>query len=214
MQISSKEKIFIFLCTFFTSMLVLNNLTYQKFVSLDLKFHVFELSAGAVLYPLTFLITDLIAEFYGKERANFCVNLALIINIISAIIVYGMDMMPAASWSKIDSETFHNVFGFFAIAFSASLIACFVAQKLDVIIYLYLKEFTGGSLLWIRNLGSTAISLIVDTTIVVIVLTIFGILPHEQMIMLIIDSYSWKLFFTILSAPLFYLFVGLIRKLI
>ncbi len=208
----NEEKIYLFLCSFFSCMIVLNNLVYQKFVSIDLKFHIFELSVGAVLYPLTFLVTDLIAEFFGKERANVCVRISIIMNIIVATIICCMDLMPAASWSKIDDAAFHNIFGFYIIAFLGSIIACYVSQTLDVYLYLSIKSITGNSLLFIRNIGSTAISLFLDTLTVVGFLTIFGILPYQQFIALLINSYSWKLFFTILSSPLFYLLVKLIKK--
>ena len=52
-------------------------MVYQKFVSLQFPFYKFELSVGAILYPLTFLVTDLIVESYGKEKAQFCVKLAV-----------------------------------------------------------------------------------------------------------------------------------------
>ncbi|MCZ6902528.1 MAG: VUT family protein, partial [Rickettsia endosymbiont of Ixodes persulcatus] len=56
----------------------------KKLVSLNIfNFYILELSVGAIFYPLTFLLTDLIAEFYGKERANFCIKLAIIFNINS-----------------------------------------------------------------------------------------------------------------------------------
>ncbi|WP_410526340.1 VUT family protein [Rickettsia massiliae] len=73
-------------------------------------------------YPLTFLLTDLIAEFYGKERANFCVKLAIIFNIIVILIISLMDKLEATNWSNVDNITFHKVFGsipyiFFSINF-------------------------------------------------------------------------------------------------
>ncbi|MEY4464318.1 MAG: hypothetical protein RLZZ81_1289 [Pseudomonadota bacterium] len=83
-----KEKIYIILCTFFTVLIIVGNLIYQKFVSLNIfNLYILELSVGAIFYPLTFLLTDLIAEFYGKERANFCVKIAIVFNIIVVLII-------------------------------------------------------------------------------------------------------------------------------
>ena len=63
------------LCVLFAVLIVVCNLIYQKFVFLPiLPFYSFELSVGAIIYLLTFLLTDLIAEFYGKNKANFCVR--------------------------------------------------------------------------------------------------------------------------------------------
>ncbi|RZI46131.1 queuosine precursor transporter [Candidatus Finniella inopinata] len=201
---TTAEKIYTSLCILFSVLLVIGNLTYQKFVSLPLPFHTFQLSVGAVLYPLTFLLTDLIAEFYGKERANFCVRFAIIVNTLAAFIIAGMSILEATRWSKIDDATFHKVFGFYSIAFMGSLIACYTAQAVDIILYLWIRKLTNGKHLWLRNNGSTAISLFIDTTIVIGFMTAFGILPPEHMSLLIYNSYLYKLFFTICSTPLFY----------
>ncbi len=207
------EKIYITLCVLFSVIIVIGNLTYQKFVSLYmLPFHTFELSVGVILYPLTFLITDLITEFYGKEKAKFCVRLAILMSILVAFIIAGMNFLPATPWSKIGNAEFHQIFGMYHIAFMGSIIACYVSQALDITLYLWIRRLTKGKYLWMRNNGSTAISLLFDTTIVIGFMTIFGILPKEQMVPLIINSYSFKLFFTICSTPLFYLCVSLIRS--
>ena len=78
---TSEDRIYTTLCALFAVLIVIGNLIYQKFVFLPiLPFHTFELSVGAILYPLTFMLTDLIAEFYDKNKANFCVKLALSLN--------------------------------------------------------------------------------------------------------------------------------------
>jgi uncharacterized integral membrane protein (TIGR00697 family) len=209
-----QEKIYIFLCATFSTVIITGNLIYQKFVYLPiLPFHTFELSVGAILYPLTFLITDLIAEFYGKDKARFCVKLAISMNILTAVIIGGMDQLEAASWSKIDNAMFHKVFGFYSIAFLGSIIANYIAQLVDIKIYLWIRNLTKEKYLWLRNNLSTSISLFIDTTIVISFLTIFGVLPMEQMSSLIINSYIFKLFFTILSTPLFYLSFYIIKTI-
>lgn len=209
---TATEKIYTGLCGLFSILIVLSNLTYQKFVALPiLPFHTFEISVGAILYPLTFLLTDLITEFYSKERANFCVKFAIIINIIVAGILMFMDSLTATEWSKIDNDTFHHVFGFYSVAFIGSILACYISQAFDIVLYLWIRKTTKGKYLWLRNSGSTSISLLIDTSIVISVMSLFGILPPEQIIPLIINSYSWKLFFTISMIPVFYGLVSLMK---
>lgn len=208
------EKVYLSLSTFFSVIMIVGNLTYQKFVFLPiLSWYTFELSVGALLYPLTFLITDLIAEFFGKEKANFCIKLAILLNVVVAIIITGMDFFESTSWSIIDKETFHRVFGFYSVSFMGSIIACYVAQKLDIHIYLWIRTLTKERFLWLRNNGSTAISLFIDTTIVIGFMTFFGILPLDKIGVLIANSYLFKLMFTFLSTPLFYLAYFILRKL-
>ena len=206
------EKVYTALCILFVSLIILGNLIYQKFVSLQLPFYKFELSVGAILYPLTFLITDLITEFYGKERAQFCIRAAIFMNTLVVLIIALMDYLPSTPWSKINDETFHNVFGYYGVAFVGSIIACYTAQAIDVRLYLLIRNFTKGKYLWLRSNGSTCVSLLFDTTLVIGFMTIFGVLPKEQMWTLIVNSYSWKLFFTVCSTPLFYTGISLIKS--
>ena len=110
-------------------------------------------------------------------------------------------------------NTFHKVFGLYAISFMGSIIACYISQTVDISLYLWIRKITKGRYLWIRNNGSTAISLLIDTSTVITFMTIFGVLPKEQMVSLIINSYSFKLFFTICSIPLFYLCISIIKIL-
>lgn len=212
---TNQDRIYTILCTLFAVLIVMGNLIYQKFVYLPiLPFYTFELSVGAILYPLTFMITDLIAEFYGKDKANFCVKLALSLNVTVALIISFMDQLNATSWSKINNDTFHKVFSAYGIAFLGSIIACYISQLVDIRIYLWIRKLTGSKYLWIRSNGSTAISLFVDTTIVISFMTIFGVLPMDKMWLLIFNSYTFKLFFSICSIPLFYASVSVIRYFI
>ena len=206
------DKIYTIICVLFAVLIVMGNMIYQKFVALPIiPFHTFELSVGAIIYPLTFLLTDLIAEFYGKNKANFCVKLALTMNIVVALLIAMMDKFSATEWSKIDDITFHKVFGLYSVAFIGSIMACYTAQLVDISIYLWIRKITSGKYLWLRNNGSTAISLLVDTSIVISFMCVFGALPIDKMGTLIINGYLYKLFFTICSTPLFYAIIGLIK---
>lgn len=211
----TRDKLYLTLCVLFTTLMLLGNLTYQKFVALPLlPFYTFQLSVGVILYPLTFLITDLMVEFYGKEKARFCVRLALLMNTMIALIVTGMDHLPAVPWSQIDNVTFHRVFGVYGIVFMGSIIACYLSQTLDIFLYAWLKKLTQHRHLWVRNAGSTAVSLFLDTVVLISFITAFGLFPKEHMWSLIMDSYAWKLFFTICGVPVFYGCVSLIRFII
>lgn len=211
---NKNDTIYTSLCVLFSVLIVMGNLIYQKFVYLPiLPFHTFELSVGAILYPLTFLLTDLITEFYGKEKANYCVRLGISMNILVACILMIMDQLESTTWSKVDDTIFHTVFGFYGVAFIGSIIACYTAQLVDITIYLWIRKITKGKWLWARNNGSTAISLFIDTFIVISIMTIFHVLPADRMLSLIINSYCYKLFFSVSSTPLFYCCVGIIKYL-
>lgn len=210
----NSEKIYTFLCVLFASTIIMGNLIYQKFVHLPLYFHIFEISVGIILYPFTFMITDLIAEFYGKEKASFCVTAAMITNILVAFNISMMDNLNATEWSKIDNETFNKVFGLCGAGFLASIFGCFISQQIDIKIYMFLKRITKDKMLWLRNGVSTSISLFIDTSIVIFTLAQFNAFPNSRIFPLILNSYSFKLTFTIISIPLFYFLVFAIKKII
>lgn len=215
MTLTASEKTYIVLCALFSVFIVICNLTYQKFVYLPLlPFHTFKLSVGAILYPFMFMLTDLIAEFYDKKKANFCVRLAISMNIVAAFIVTGMDQLQATPWSKVDNMLFHKVFGHYGLAFIANIIACYTAQLIDIRLYLWIKKLTRDKWLWLRNNGSTAISLFIDTFVAINLLTLLGVFPKEQMWLIMINSYSYKLFITVCNTPIFYIIVGLIKRFI
>lgn len=212
---TNAEKIYTGLCTTFALLIMLGNLVYQKFVSINVfGVHTFQLSVGAILYPLTLLITDLITEFYGRDKARFCIRFAMLMNVCVIIIISFMDYLPATPWSKIDNQTFHKVFGYYGVAFFGSMMACYIAQVVDVRLYLFIRYLTKGKYIWVRSNLSTCISLFIDTTVVISFMTLFGIFEVTQMWSLIFNSYSWKLFFTICSTPLFYLCYLVIRHFI
>lgn len=209
------ERIYITLCTLFTVLLIIGNCIYQKFVYLPiLPFHTFELSVGAIFYPLTFLITNLIAEFYGKAKAKFCIRLALTMSILVALILMLMNKLDATSWSKLDNYLFNKVFGMYSVSLIGSLIANYIAQLIDINLYLLIRKLTGDKYLFLRSLSST-ISLFIDTVIAVTFITISGdIIPYSQMLPLVFNSYLFKLFFVIVTIPLFYLLVYLIKNIL
>lgn len=209
------DRIYVTLCVMFSVLIVSGNLIYQKFVELPLfSFHSFELSVGAIFYPLTFLLTDLITEFYGKEKANFCVKLGIAMNMLIFVAILLIDTLNATHWSPVDNITFHRVFGFYGVAFFGSILACYIAQSIDIVLYTWIRGLTGVKWLWLRNNGSTAVSLLFDTTIVISFMTFFGALPKEQMGTLIWNSYIYKLCFTLCSTPIFYISVYMLRAII
>lgn len=209
------DRLYITLCALFASLIIVCNLTYQKIIYFPiLPFHTFTLSVGAILYPLMFMLTDLIAEFYDKRKATFCVRLAIAMNIVTALIVSGMDSLQATPWSKVDNSIFHQVFGQYGLGFIAIIVACYTAQLIDIALYLWIKKLTKGKWLWLRNNGSTAVSLFVDTFTAIGLLTLLGIFPKEHMWLIIANSYSYKLFATVCNTPVFYLLVGVIKRFI
>ena len=179
MQLKDKllaQRIYLFLGALFITSLVVSNLIFQKFFywyPIDIEIFdskLFEISVGILPYPITFLITDLLSEIYGKKRANDVVMVGVFASIFSLLIIYVADNVPATSWSYVQDTTFKTVFGNSIIAVFASMLTYLFAQFVDIQVYHFWKKLTKGKYLWLRNNFSTWFSQFVDTLTIVLLL--------------------------------------------
>ena len=212
------QKLYFFLSSIFITALVVSNLIFQKFFSwYPFNFEVFgiklfELSVGVLPYPVTFLITDIVSEIFGKRKANQVVVMGILASIFSIGLLLLGDVLPASSTSPIDDKTFNLVFSASPLAVLASMSAYLIAQFLDIRIYHFWKQLTKGKYLWLRNNFSTFSSQIIDSTTVIALLCIFDILAWDLFLGLVLSSITFKILVAVIDTPLLYLFVGLIRK--
>ena len=212
------QRLYFFLSSIFITALVVSNLIFQKFFSwYPFNFEVFgiklfELSVGVLPYPITFLITDIISEIFGKRKANQVVIMGIVASIFSIGLLLLGDVLPANSTSPIDDETFNLVFSASPLAVLASMTAYLIAQFLDIRIYHFWKQLTKGKYLWLRNNFSTFSSQIIDSTTVIALLCFFDILVWDLFLGLVLSSIIFKIIVAIIDTPLLYLLVGLIRK--
>lgn len=211
---SFKEKIYIFLTSLFCVILVTGNMIFQKFLNLNvLGITSFQISAGVLLYPLTFLITDSITEFYGKNLARLTVKISLISSLLVSLLTYIADIIPATTWSPLDDGTYKKVFGVFGIATFSSLFANFIAQYVDIMIFDYVKKLTVGKYLWLRSNISTISAQFVDTITVLVILISFGIIPKDRFLDIFVDSFIFKFLSAVAFTPLFYVIYYFLSEL-
>jgi len=214
------ERIYLFLGAIFITSLVASNLIFQKFVywhPFGEEFtlfgaSLFEISVGILPYPITFVITDLISEIYGKKRANQVVTAGIIASVFSMGLILIANYLPAIDNSPVSDEVFNQVFALSPIGVLASMIAYLFAQYVDIAVYHFWKRLTKGKMLWLRNNFSTFSSQIIDTTAVVVLLCIFGVLPWSSFMGLVISGVIFKVLVAITDTPFLYLFVYLMRK--
>jgi len=212
-------KIYLYLGALFITSLVVSNLIFQKFFFWrpfgDVTVFgasLFEISVGILPYPITFLITDLISEIYGKKKANQIVTAGIFASFFSMGIILLAEMAPAIPASPIGDEVFRSVFALSPIAVLASMIAYLCAQYVDIAIYHFWKRVTKGKYLWIRNNFSTFLSQFIDTFTVVGLLCVFQVLPWNLFTGLVISGFLFKVFIAMLDTPFLYFFVYILRK--
>jgi len=216
-NISKANNLYLILSGIFIASLVSCNLIFQKFFEIEIWLpfvgnYAFSQSVGLLPYPITFLVTDIISEIYGKDRANQVVTSGLVASIFMLIVVTCADIIPMAPWSPVDSDTFHKVFGLSAAAVFASMMAYLFAQYVDIRIFHFWKRLTNGKHLWLRNNASTVFSQLIDTSSVLFLLCSFGVIGWERFGILLLNGFLFKVFFAAFDTPFVYIIVYYLRK--
>ncbi|MBN1513990.1 MAG: queuosine precursor transporter [Phycisphaerae bacterium] len=177
----------------------------------------FEVPAGVLPYPITFLCTDFISEFYGRRRANYVVLLGLVVNLFVIGTLWTANRFPAVPnqlpWQEGLLKT---IYGATSMAVAASMAAYLTAQFVDVFLFHFWKKLTRGRHLWLRNNGSTMVSQMVDTVAVVTIT--FGAawrrgeVTTDIVLGIIVSSYVYKFVVAAADTVPFYAGVRLLGR--
>lgn len=212
-QKSSAQLIYLILAALFIASLVTSNLIFQKFFYWEpFGLYRFEISVGILPYPITFLITDILSEIYGKKKANQVVIAGIFASFFSMLIILVADYVPAIDNSPIDNQVFSKVFGLSPLAVLASMLAYLAAQFIDIRIFHFWKRKTKGKHLWLRNNFSTFSSQFIDTFTVLFLLCSFNVLPWNIFGGLLLSGFLFKVIIAALDTPILYGLVYLFRK--
>ena len=222
-----RERVFLVLAGIFLGTLtMLNLLGITRFI--DLSFTVFgvdipmPLAVGVLPYPVTFLCTDFISEFYGRRRANWVVMVGVLLNLWVVFILWlGAALPPEVAMDPATNLPAVGTHGrvFFELktlafgAVAASMFAYLAAQLCDVYLFHFWKRLTKGRHLWLRNNASTMVSQLVDTTAVILITHFYaGALPvdpgqpiWDQLAVFIASGYVFKLVIAAIDTGPFYL---------
>jgi len=218
------EATYTFCASLFVVVLVLTNIIGTKlFVLFEdggpawiLNGEPWTLTSGILTYPITFFLTDIVSEIWGRKRANFMVVSGFAMSVVMlAILQMAIHLPPSSVWTVPDfgfdqaadmQRAYHATFSAPAMLLAASMTAYLVAQLFDVRLYHFWWKLTGGGHMWIRNNGSTMISQLVDTIIVNSIFLHWGLdLPWSTVFEVIIAVYLCKIVLAWIDTPLLYL---------
>lgn len=177
----------------------------------------FNLTAGAVIWPVVFITTDVINEYFGKKGVKKISYLAVAFIVYAFIVIYLVtELAPAEFWLQVngtdDEGNYLNIDFAFRKIFRqglgiiiGSLVAFLVGQLLDVIVFQKLRRITGEKKIWLRATGSTLVSQLVDSFVVLfIAFYVFGNWPITQVLAVGVVNYIYKFVVAILLTPLLY----------
>ena len=217
-----RDYVFFILGGFFLTNAILAELTGGKLFTLELgggfagldDWQIgWELSIGVLMWPVVFITTDLINEYYGKEGVRKLTLLAVGLVLYCFGFLYLTLLFESSDNSPVSTGAFQEVFGQSMWIIIGSVIAFMIAQLIDVIIFRICRHYTGGKLLWLRATGSTVVSQLIDSYVVV---TIAFILPGKMFwsdgLWVATSNYTFKLLVAIGVTPMIYLGHSLIER--
>lgn len=190
----------------------------------------FNLTCGVLLWPVVFVMTDIINEYYGQKGVRFLSWLTIGLIAFGFLAVFGaIQTAPNAWWitSKKEigvddmSKAYNVVFGQGLGIIIASMTAFLVAQLVDVIVFHKIKKATGEKKIWLRATGSTVVSQLIDSFVVLMIAFYFypkwvpgqgAPWPFDQIIAICIVNYIYKFSMAILLTPVIYLVHGVIER--
>ncbi len=234
-QQHKRDALFLFLSGIFLTALVLGNVIgTTKFVTLfsmelpnwlrsitpsivrDESIYTMSVPVGVLAYPFTFLATDLISELFGRKKAQLVVWVGFFMNFFMLFLMSVGHWFPNTGGVSGGIQLFEGVYEFMVGNTIASMIAYLTAQTVDVRLFHFWKNLTGGKHLWLRNNASTMFSQLVDSTAILSILYLAGNLGDNvnsvaTLIILIVNSYLFKFFFALFDTPLFYLGVRFLK---
>ena len=207
------------LIALFVTALITAQVTASKVVAIDIPVtlpvtgDLITVPAAVFAYAITFFASDCYTELYGKRAAQGLVNVAFVMNFVLLGLVWLAIWAPTFEFSPVAQEPFAETLGASTGVVAGSLLAYLVSQNWDVLVFHGLKQRTGGRMLWLRNVVSTASSQLVDTVIfIVVAFAVFQGTSTDQVLSLLVGQYLFKLALVGLDTPFVYLAVGVIRS--
>jgi queuosine precursor transporter len=158
--------LFLVLAGFFIGNALLAELVGGKLFQVETRWHTFTLSCGVVLWPVVFVMTDIINEYFGRSGVRKLSLLTALIIAYAFIALWATGLVKAASFSPVDDNSFTVVFFQSQWIIVGSIAAFLLAQLIDVTVFWLIRSKTGRKLLWMRATGSTLVSQFIDTFVV------------------------------------------------
>lgn len=217
--IDARLKLFVVLAALFCTCLVVGDIIGGKLIEARVLGLTIPLTVGMIPFPVTFLLTDLLNEFYGKQAARFVTWVAFAMAALAFVFLYVALEIPIAeatrapSWTGVTEAGFDNVFSGSLRMIVASLSAYLVAQFADIGIFHLLRRATQGRMLWLRATGSTVVSQGIDT-ITIQVVAWYGKMSASDIFAIMLSSYLIKFLIAVGLTPAIYAGHALVERVL
>lgn len=190
----------------FCSMLLISNIGATKFID----FGPIKTDGGAFLFPLTYILGDLITEVYGFKAARRIIYTGFGIGILAGFTFWLVQISPAAEgWEN--QVAFESILGFVPQIVAASVIAFLLGQLSNSWTLVWIKKQTHGKQLWARLIGSTVVGEFVDTFVFTLIASL-GRLNFEEFLNYLATGYLYKTLFEVILLPITYRVIRTVKR--
>lgn len=204
-----KELVYLILGGIFVTNALLGEILGGKLIQVG----PYVMSMGVLPWPVVFLTTDLINEYFGKPGVRKLTMLTVGLILYAFCIIFAAMQIPAAAISPVDDRSFTNVLGQSLWIIVGSITAFLASQLIDVLVFWMFRDRTGGRHLWLRATGSTAVSQLIDTFIVLgIAFWLPGKIATTDFLGLAFTNYTYKFLIAVSITPLLYVAHGVIDR--
>lgn len=213
---SRRDIVFLVLTGFFITNAILAEVIGVKLILFPLDLPLIgqpAASVGVILWPIVFLSTDLINEYFGRDGVRRLTLMTILLISYAFVILLLAIQIPAASFSPVQDEAFQKVFGQSLWIIVGSLVAFAISQLIDVSVFWFFRQKTDGKMLWLRATGSTVISQFVDSFVIIgIAFWLPGKIETNDFFRIVATNYSYKLLIAISLTPFIYLLHNIIDR--
>lgn len=206
-QTNTFSKHFVIISSISIASILISNITSTKLFNIGNII----LPSSALLFPITYIIGDIIAEVYGYKKARLVIILGFICNAFMVVfLALSISLPPADTWTN--QEAYELILGTTPRMFIASLSAFLLGSLSNAYIMDIIKKITKGKMLWIRTISSTIVGELFDTLIFVLI-GFIGVVNSNAIMTMIICQFLWKVSYEIIATPLTYLAINRYKKL-
>jgi queuosine precursor transporter len=206
---SRRDIVYLALAGFFVTNAILGEVTGGKLFTLG----PFTLSIGVIPWPVVFLTTDLINEYFGREGVRRLTFMTIGLIVYAFVVLFLAMQVPAASFSPVNDAQFDAVFGQSLWIIVGSVVAFAVSQLVDVGVFWLVRHRTGGRFLWMRATGSTVVSQLIDSIVIIgIAFWLPGKIKTAEFLTVAASNYSYKFLIAVGMTPVIYLAHSIIDR--
>lgn len=200
------SKFYQLISALFVTCLIISNIIAVKIGAFGNYF----LPVAVILFPITYIIGDILTEVYGYNAARRAIWTGFVCNLIAVIAIYIAMKIPSAPFFE-NQKAFEQILGFAPRLLAASFVAYLVGQFANSVVLAKMKIKTNGKHLWMRTIGSTIVGEGLDS-LIFITLAFYGVMPVSAIGGLIITQWIFKTLFEVVLTPATYAVVGYLKK--